>query len=112
MKNNIHYSTLSRRDLDGIWDYIVSDLQNRSAAENVVNRIIDAISRLESFAEIGALLSSTANVITDYRFLVVGSYLVFYRVSGHDVYVDRILYGRSDYMHVLFEGTTQEDFPE
>ena len=112
MKNNIHYSTLSRSDLDGIWDYIVSDLQNRSAAESVINRIIDAVSRLESFAEIGAPLSSTANVITDYRFLVVDSYLVFYRASGHDVYIDRILYGRSGYMRVLFEDSEQEGFPE
>ena len=39
MKNKIHYSPESRRDLDDIWDYIVSELQTRSAAERVIDRI-------------------------------------------------------------------------
>ena len=58
MKNKIHYSPESRRDLDGIWDYIVSDLQNRSAAERVTNRIMDAVDQPKNFAEIGTPLSS------------------------------------------------------
>ena len=72
MKNNIHYSAESRRDLDDIWDYIVSELQNRVAAERVVDRILDAVERLKDFAEMGALLSSVADVGGDYRFLVSG----------------------------------------
>lgn len=85
MKNNIHYSAESRRDLDDIWDYIVSELQNRVAAERVVDRILDAVERLKDFAEMGALLSSVADVGGDYRFLVSGNYMVFYRVNGRDV---------------------------
>ena len=103
MKNKIHYSPESRRDLDDIWDYIVSELQNRSAAELVINRIIDAVDPLKNFADMGAPLSSIAEIGTDYRFLVSGNYMVFYRVQGNDVYIDRVLYGRSDYMSVLFK---------
>lgn len=102
MKNNIHYSAESRRDLDDIWDYIVSELQNRVAAERVVNRILDAVERLKDFAEMDALLSSVADVGGDYRFLVSGNYMVFYRVNGRDVFIDRVLYGRRDYLRVLF----------
>lgn len=102
MKNNIHYSAESRRDLDDIWDYIVSELQNRVAAERVVDRILDAVERLKDFAEMGALLSSVADVGGDYRFLVSGNYTVFYRVNGRDVFIDRVLYGRRDYLRVLF----------
>ena len=40
MKNRIYYSPEARRDLDDIWDYIVSELQNRSAAERVTDRIL------------------------------------------------------------------------
>ena len=72
MKNKIHYSPESRRDLDDIWDYIVSELQNRSAAEHVVDRIMDAVDQLKNFAEMETLLSSIADVGTDYRFLVNG----------------------------------------
>ena len=103
MRNNIHYSPESRRDLNDIWDYIVSELQNRSAAEHVIDRIMDAVDQLKSFAEVGTPLSSIADIGTDYRFLVSGSYMVFYRVQGSDVYIDRVLYGRSDYMSVLFK---------
>ena len=112
MKNKIHYSPESRRDLDDIWDYIVSELQNRSAAERVINRIIDAVDPLKNFAEMGAPLSSIADIETDYRFLVSGNYMVFYRVQGNDVYIDRVLYGRSDYMSVLFKDLLREETTE
>ena len=108
MKNKIHYAVEARRDLDDIWDYIVTDLCNASAAERVVNDILDVAEQLESFSEMGALLASIANVDSDYRFLVSGNYLIFYRVSGMDVYVDRILYGRRDYLRILFGDTQTE----
>lgn len=112
MKNKIHYSSESRRDLDDIWDYIVSELQNRSAAERVIDRIMDAVDPLKNFAEMGTLLSSIADVGTDYRFLVSGNYMVFYRVQGNDIYIDRVLYGRSDYMSVLFKDLLREETTE
>ena len=112
MTNKIHYSPESRRDLDDIWDYIVSELQNRSAAERVINRIIDAVDPLKNFAEMGTPLSSIADIGTDYRFLVSGNYMVFYRVQGNDVYIDRVLYGRSDYMSVLFKDLLREETTE
>ena len=112
MKNKIHYSSESRRDLDDIWDYIVSELQNRSAAERVINRIMDAVDPLKNFTEMGTLLSSIADIGTDYRFLVSGNYMVFYRVQGNDVYIDRVLYGRSDYMSVLFKDLLREETTE
>ena len=103
MKYKIHYTKESRRDLDEIWDYISSELQNISAAERTVNRIMDDVDRLADFADIGAPLSSIADVDSDYRFLVTGSYLTFYRVYGSDIYVDRVLYGRRDYLRILFD---------
>ena len=91
-----------RRDLDEIWDYIALDLQNRSAADRMIGRILDDVERLENFAEMGAPLSSIVDVESDERFLVTGNYLTFYRAYGRDVYIDRILYGRSNYLRILF----------
>ena len=105
-KNKIHYTVESQRDLDEIWDYIASDLQDVSAAERIVNRIMDDVDHLENHAEMGAPLSSIADIESDYRFLVTGSYLTFYRVRDNDIYVDRVLYGRRDYLRILF-GDTQ-----
>ena len=107
MKNKIHYSPESRRDLDDIWDYIVLELQNRSAAERVIDHIMNAVDPLKNFAEMGTPLSSIADVGT-YRFLVSGNYMVFYRVQDSDVHIDHVLYGRSDYMSALFKDLLRE----
>ena len=112
MKNKIHYSPESRRDLDDIWDYIVLELPNRSAAERVIDCIMDVVDPLKKFAEMGTPLSSIADVGTDYRFVVSGNYMVFYHVQGSDVYIDRVLYGRSDYMSVLFKDLLREETTE
>lgn len=112
MKNKIHYSPESRRDLDDIWDYIVLEPQNRSAAERVIDHIMNAVDPLKNFAEMGTPLSSIADVGTDYRFLVSGNYMVFYRVQGCDVYIDRVLYERSDYMSSLFKDSLREETTE
>lgn len=101
MKNKIHYSIEAQRDLDEIWDYIVADLCNPKAAQKMVDRILDDVDSLSDFAGIGAPLSSIADTDADYRFLVTGNYMTFYRVYGNDVYVDRILYGRRDYLRIL-----------
>ena len=108
MKNNIHYSIEARRDLDDIWDYIVAELGNPSAAERLVNSILDAVDKLADFADMGSPLSAVAEDDSDYRYLVTGNYLTFYRVSGCDVYVDRILYGRRDYLRILFGDTSRD----
>lgn len=112
MKNRIHYAQEARQDLDDIWDYIVLELTNVSAATNTVNKIMDMIDQLADFPEMGSPLSSIADTESDYRFLVSGSYLTFYRVSGSDVYIDRILYGRRDYLSILLDKKREAEIIE
>ena len=88
------------------------ELQNRSAAEHVVNRILDAVDKLEHFPQMGTPLSTIADNREDYRFLVSSSYMVFYRVNGQDVYVDRVLYARRDYLNVLFRDLPEDSATE
>ena len=91
-----------------IWTYISDELQNPRAAERVVGSITAAIDRLVDFPKMGAALSTVARVESDYRFLVTGSYIAFYRISGKDIYVDRVLYGRRNYLRILFGDCTKE----
>ena len=100
--SKIHLSHEAQSDLGEIKRYISKELENPSAGINTVKKITQAIHILQTYAEAGALLSSIADVDDTYRFLVSGNYLIFYRVSEHDVYVDRILYGRRDYLRILF----------
>ena len=95
--NNLHLSDEAQADLAGIKSYIAKNLN-----------ITKDIRRLREHSLIGASLSSIADVESDYRFLVTGSYLTFYRVLDNDVYVDRVLYGRRDYLRILF-GDVQDD---
>ncbi|MCR5329169.1 MAG: type II toxin-antitoxin system RelE/ParE family toxin [Saccharofermentans sp.] len=40
-------------------------------------------------------------LFTGYRFITFKAYLVFYHVEGKEILVDRILYGKSDYIRRL-----------
>ena len=107
MKNKIHYSEEALRDMDEIWEYIALELQTPSAAESTVNNIMDEIDKLESFPKMGTSLREVSSNSSDYRFLISGNYLVFYRSQNTDIFVDRILYGRRDYLRILFSGTQE-----
>ena len=98
----VHYSDDSKQDLVQIGDYIADDLKNPKAALRIVNSIQDAIDNLADFPLMGTLLSAIIEVETDYRFLVCGRYIAFYRSQGEDVRIDRILYGKRDYISILF----------
>ena len=100
----VSYSRAAIRDLEEIGDYVAERLKNPIAALNTVNKIQDAIDNLGEFPLMGAPLSSISYADTDYRFLVCGSYLAFYRLDGEAALVDRILYGKRDYLSVLFGG--------
>ena len=100
-----HYSPEALNDLVAIKEYIGVELANPSAAKNTVAKIIKRIRDLKQFAEMGSRLSSVIGIDTDYRFLVCGNYLVFYRVIVRDVYIGRVLYGRRDYLAILFDNT-------
>lgn len=103
MKYNISYTSESKRDLDAIWDYMVSEFQNISAAEQIVSNIMDDIDQLERFPELGPPLSSIIDIRSSHRFLVTGKYLTFYRILGTEIRIDRILYGRRDYLRDLLD---------
>ena len=100
--NKIVYSPKAQNDLDEIWAYISEKLLNPSAAEATVNGILDTIDMLQAQAEIGKPLYFSSDMFSGYRFLVYKDYLAFYRTSADTIYIDRIIYGKRDYMRLLF----------
>ncbi len=109
--NDLHLSPKAQSDLADIKAYIAQDLENPQAALSTVTKITKTIQILGDYALIGASLSSIANVSTDYRFLTSGNYIIFYRAVGKDVFIDRVLYGRRDYLRILF-GNTEDTASE
>jgi len=100
--NKLSISPEVKKDLEGIKAYICEELENPIAAVNVVSRITKTLKNLKDMPGVGTPLSSKVPFDTDYRFLICGNYLAFYRYEDKTVYIDRILYGRRDYVKILF----------
>jgi addiction module RelE/StbE family toxin len=103
----IEYSPKAQDDLEHIGDYIAETLKNPSAALNTVTKIQESVDKRAEFPLMGAPLSSIADVDSDYRFLVCGNYLAFYHAETDIARVDRILYGKRDYLSILFGDLTK-----
>lgn len=98
----------ARQDLVDTGDYIALKLRNKSAARSLLGRIQNAVMSLAQFPESGTLFSfSGPNYV--YRYLICGNYMIFYHITENTVYIDRILYGRRDYLSILFGEELRED---
>lgn len=106
--SEIKFSPESISDLKEIRKYISDDLENKVAADNTVALILEEIKSLSTFPKSGSPLSSIVKISTDYRYIACKNYMVFYRCENDAVYVSRILYGKMNYMKVLFGDIDEE----
>lgn len=98
----IRINPLALQDLQEIKSYIAEELCNRDAAVSVVQKIISRYEQLSEFPLMGTEMSVVLNLKTDYRYIVSGSYIIFYRVEVEYVSIYRIIYGRRDYIRTIF----------
>lgn len=90
-------------DLIEIKDYVANELDCPVSATNIVNSIIEKYEKLKKYPHMGADLSSKIGVATDFRYLICGKYIVFYKFDSQYVSIYRILYSKRDYLKVLFD---------
>ncbi|MGN1058860.1 MAG: type II toxin-antitoxin system RelE/ParE family toxin [Clostridia bacterium] len=105
----IRLSPLALSDLKEIKEYITDELCNPIAANRIVTKIIKDYSLLETSPKLGPSLSSIVHIDTDYRFLVSGKYIIFYKEDDEYASIYRILYGARDYIKILFSDKLTED---
>ena len=101
MQLKVRINPLAFVDVQEIKAYIAGD--NPSAAEAFGNDIYSKLEKLTHFPQMGVSLSPKINMKTDYRYLVCGSYLIFYKIEGEFISVYRILNGVRDYLAILFD---------
>jgi len=101
VKFKIRINPVAIADVQEIKAYIAED--NPAAAERMGNDIYSKVEKLADFPQMGVSLSSRINMKTDYRFLVCGTYLIFYKIEGEFVSVYRVLNGMRDYLSILFQ---------
>ena len=100
---NISFSPEAVSDLQQIKNYITNEFCNEQIAISTIAKITDRIRELATFPEMGAPLSSIIDFNTNYRFLVCNNYTAFYLFENQTVYIVRVLYGRRDFVRILFE---------
>lgn len=98
-------------DIAEIKRYIREDLCNPDAADRIAQKIVSAYKELKTSPFIGAPLDSVLEVKTDYRFLVCGNYLIFYKIKDDTISIYRVMNGRRDYCRQLF-GTSYIDIAD
>ncbi len=105
----LRINPLATEDLIEIRDYIAKELESPTAAMKVVGKIIENYEKLKEFPMIGANLSAKLNIKTDFRYLVSGNYIIFYRTDDEFVYIYRILYAGRDYLKILFPNEIEDE---
>ena len=103
-------SAAAKADLQETRRYISSVLSNPSASKQTLKRITTQLHTLEQFPEAGTPVLIPGSPVA-YRYLVCGSYMAFYHIRNQEVIVDRVLYGRRDYLSILFGDQLGEDLP-
>ena len=102
------FTPMARQDLLETGDYIAHQLRNHSAARNLIRKIKVAVKDLEQFPYSGTPLE-VSGVHILYRYVICGNYMIFYHISETTVWIDRILYGRRDYLAILFGSELPEE---
>ena len=98
-------STEARQDLNAIQDYISDEQESPLTAIKVIEKILDRIENLLTFPDTGTLLYPKVNFPTNYRYARAAGYLIFYRHENNNIFVDRIIHGKRDYIAILFPET-------
>lgn len=101
MPERLHYSPQAQLDLDEIFDYFAEELENPRKGASVVNGILAAARKIPGRATRFPPVAPLPSTTDEYRFSKVGSYVIFFRVLGEDVFVDRVLGNRRDFARLL-----------
>ena len=80
-------------------DFIAKD--KPLAAEKMADRFEEAFEILSKNPQAGRQPREERLRLLGYRYLIISSYLIFYRIQGNKIYIYRIFHGAQDYLKVL-----------
>lgn len=102
MPHRVLFTRTAERTLEEIGDYIALDNPEKARETILLLR-----SRIEGLADFPERNRIREDLGRDRRILVVGNYLVVYRVEGNAVYVQRISHGSRDMARILRDDGTE-----
>lgn len=102
MSYRIEYSQAAIRDLDRVWNEVYEASKEADIATRYVDGLMDCVAEKRAFPKSGAPLYYE-NRFTGYYYVVFKAYMAFYRIVEERILVDRVVFGRSDYMRIIFQ---------
>ena len=103
MSCKIAYSKAAIRDLDRVWAEVFEASKDYETTEKYLEDLLNKVEAKADQPKSGAPLYYE-NSFTGYYFVVFKAYLAFYRLEEDQMLVDRVLFGKSDYLRVLHLG--------
>ena len=97
----LRFTPEALNDLAVIKQYIRKDLESPIAAGKIISDILASCSLLKNQPGLGMELSKRIGRETDYRYLISGNYIVFYRIENNSISVYRIIDARTDYIRTI-----------
>lgn len=98
----IIYKKTAIDDLLNTENYIISQSNNKQAAQKLKSTLVNTISLLKDNPYLGPKMSDWFHVDTSLRYLVISKQLVFYNIKNDNIEIIRILDSRQDYLSLLF----------
>ena len=102
MSYRIEYYQAAIRDLDRVWNEVYEASKEADIATRYVDGLMDCVAEKRAFPKSGAPLYYE-NGFTGYYYVVFKAYMAFYRIVEERILVDRVVFGRSDYMRIIFQ---------
>ena len=97
IKFNTVYLELAYSDLLEIFDYMRLELKSPKAAQDLMIKLDESISNLQYFPNSGKKYLIKEKFESEYRYLIVDHYLIFYTVSFNNVEIRRVIYSKRLY---------------
>lgn len=93
----------ANEDLDEIYSYIVNELFNEGAAENLMKKIETNVMRLQDFPFSCSFVKDDVLKDKGYRKLIIENYISLYIVDEEEkqVVIMRVFYGRQKYQELI-----------
>lgn len=98
--------------LDGLEEivlYIARDC--KTVAMKMHDEIVANAYRLKTFPKLGILVPDKKMREAGLRMLIIGKYLLFYKIYGDEINILRVVHGANDYPK-LFESQLNNDYDE
>lgn len=96
-KLSLKISTLAQIDLENIFKYISTDLNNPTSANKLIDEIYESLDKVCIFPKSCPLISNELTKRRDLRKLIVDNYIVIYYEENLSVVVVRVFNEKMDY---------------